>query len=648
MQPWRSFAFVIPAAVVAALLLPAAPGFAATITVHCATQDLQKEIDAASAGSTLVVSGTCFGNFSVDKNLTLEGDPPAVLDGNGLGTTLTINGTPIVRLVDLTVTGGQTIPDSSGRGLGGGIQHHDGPLTLLRVSVTGNLAVGSGPDPLASGGGIRSEAGAVKLTDSSVTGNWAVASGSNSAYAVAGGIVSGGPLTLTRSVVSSNHVSARDSGLSSTARWGGVFLDHGTLKVSQSRIQGNTVVAVSAGTADAVAGGLAAGAPSTVTISHSTVSGNRVTASADAHTAGAHGGGLIPGTTTLVSDSTISGNSVTARAANEGGVAGGGGISAEGSSLTLLRSRVVGSVADAAGGSSSAFGGGIEASFSSVTLRLSSVSSNTLRAKAGLGGATAGGGGLDAFNSQAIELDRVTIDANRVLPSAIGGSTGTGGGIDTDGLLSVLRSTVSRNSIDTFGFLAAKASGGALQIRSGGAPDVMKNSTVTGNTVTARSTSGKAESGGGGLEVSLSSETLSVSYSTVVRNSVAADGDTNVTHGGGIDAAGGTTNLRAAILALNSSFGHPNCSGVVGSGGANVLGSVGGCTFQKKASDKVGVAKPKLGLLSANGGPTKTVPLLVGSPALNIILPASCAVPIDQRGTPRPQGPKCDAGAFER
>ncbi|MCU0783019.1 MAG: hypothetical protein MUF81_03035 [Verrucomicrobia bacterium] len=54
---------------------------------------------------------------------------------------------------------------------------------------------------------------------------------------------------------------------------------------------------------------------------------------------------------------------------------------------------------------------------------------------------------------------------------------------------------------------------------------------------------------------------------------------------------------------------------------------------------------PKLGPLAANGGPTKTMLLLAGSPAVNAGGDAGLAV--DQRGFPRPSGAHCDIGAVE-
>src|ERR1043165_2710393 len=77
-------------AVIGALLAIASPASATTINVNCPAQDLQVKIDAAPDGSTLLIKGTCVGNFFVDKNLTLKGLPAATLDGNDSGTTLGI------------------------------------------------------------------------------------------------------------------------------------------------------------------------------------------------------------------------------------------------------------------------------------------------------------------------------------------------------------------------------------------------------------------------------------------------------------------------------------------------------------------------------------------------------------------------------
>ncbi len=55
---------------------------------------------------------------------------------------------------------------------------------------------------------------------------------------------------------------------------------------------------------------------------------------------------------------------------------------------------------------------------------------------------------------------------------------------------------------------------------------------------------------------------------------------------------------------------------------------------------------PQLGALQDNGGPTPTMALPSGSPAVDAGDDSNCPA-VDQRGIARPQGPHCDIGAFE-
>ena len=76
------------------------------------------------------------------------------------------------------------------------------------------------------------------------------------------------------------------------------------------------------------------------------------------------------------------------------------------------------------------------------------------------------------------------------------------------------------------------------------------------------------------------------------------------------------------------------------------------CHFSA-AKNSLPSTKPKLASsLENNGGPTKTIKLLVGSPAINAIpkIKIGCATKIttDQRGVKRPQGNRCGIGAFEK
>ena len=83
-------------------------------------------------------------------------------------------------------------------------------------------------------------------------------------------------------------------------------------------------------------------------------------------------------------------------------------------------------------------------------------------------------------------------------------------------------------------------------------------------------------------------------------------------------------------------------AGVIHSAGHNLFSSLSLCEFHRR-SDLVR-SKPHLGKLTRNGGPTETVALKRGSPAIG---KAKRSAPgRDQRGRKRDRKP--DIGAFER
>jgi hypothetical protein len=120
--------------VVSAVFL-ASPAGAATTSVDCAHTALQPAIDAADPGDTLVVVGSCSGNFVVDKDLVLEGT--GTLDGADVGTTLTVRaGT--VEVAGLTITNGRSLDQD----LGGGITNDATLILRGTASVSGNTDTG--------------------------------------------------------------------------------------------------------------------------------------------------------------------------------------------------------------------------------------------------------------------------------------------------------------------------------------------------------------------------------------------------------------------------------------------------------------------------------------------------------------------------
>jgi hypothetical protein len=119
----------------------------------------------------------------------------------------------------------------------------------------------------------------------------------------------------------------------------------------------------------------------------------------------------------------------------------------------------------------------------------------------------------------------------------------------------------------------------------------------------------------------------------------------------GVGIGFGTTTLQDSIVANNSGG---NCGGAMTSNGYN-LSSDSTCNFN--GTGDLNNTDPKLGQLGNYGGPTQTIPLLSGSPAIDEGNPKGCTdghghlLKTDQRGKPRPDKEDtggCDMGAYER
>jgi len=229
------------------------------------------------------------------------------------------------------------------------------------------------------------------------------------------------------------------------------------------------------------------------------------------------------------------------------------------------------------------------------------------------------GGGIFSYNT--LTVNNSTISGNS--------SWGGGGGINNQGRLTINNSTISGNS--------AAAGGGIYNsINNSYGTLTINNSTISGNGAAA----------GGGI---YNGGTLTVNSSTISGNSAA---DNNA--GGGIDNTGAVT-LQNSIVANTLSGGNCRNDGTMTSNGYN-LSSDNSCNFTGPGD--MNNTKAKLGKLGNHGGPTQTIPLLPGSPAVDAGNPNGCTndkgnlLKTDQRGRPRPDlednGVGCDIGAFER
>ena len=287
----------------------------------------------------------------------------------------------------------------------------------------------------------------------------------------------------------------------------------------------------------------------------------------------------------------------------------GGGIAfPEGNaSLTLSRSGVTHNFSGAAGGGLSFTNGGT----GHLTIGRSRLAGNESSAR---------GGGL--FTAVQARITRTTVSGNQ-------SDLGSGGGAAIEGLegTSVIRdSTISGNT--------AATEGGGLVVDFTPATHV-ENSTITGN---------HTASNGGGLWV-IASGAVSLNAVTVARNS--ADGS-----GGGLFSQNTKPfKVENSLIALNTAASTGNdCAegGAPGeefdSLGHNLLSTLAGCHGFDGPADLV-KAKPRIGILGRYGGPTETIPLTKGSPAIGHAK-RSTAPKRDQRGHNRDRHP--DDGAYER
>jgi CSLREA domain-containing protein len=266
------------------------------------------------------------------------------------------------------------------------------------------------------------------------------------------------------------------------------------------------------------------------------------------------------------------------------------------------------------------------------------------------GFAIVSGGGID--NAGTLTVTDSVFSSN--------GAQGDGGGIFNSGALTVTKSTFSGNFGD--------AGGGILNDI--GATLTVTNSTFSGNS---------GVHGSGAID---NDGTLSVTNSTFFGNRAehAAGGIdnffdgmltvTNSTFSSNMGGPGGIFNLGSASLKstiLASSMFEPppvglpspNCGGAITDAGYNISDD-STCGFAKTGSANNGDGvNPLLSTagLANNGGPTQTIALQSGSPAIDAIPVADCTdqasppspITTDQRGLLRPDNGEqfCDIGAYE-
>lgn len=176
---------------------------------------------------------------------------------------------------------------------------------------------------------------------------------------------------------------------------------------------------------------------------------------------------------------------------------------------------------------------------------------------------------------------------------------------------------------------------GGVESMGGGS---ISNSTIADNTAVLSGIpplSGPLVWTGGVIDAGL----LEIDHSTIAGNDVVAGAA--LFTGTNLGAVGLT---NPALVVRSSVIGGsppPNCGGAISSNGHNV-DSGASCHFLG-GGDRSRV-DPLLAPLANNGGPTDTMALLPGSPAIDA---GDSCPPADQRGQTRSQGRTCDSGAFE-
>jgi hypothetical protein len=308
-------------------------------------------------------------------------------------------------------------------------------------------------------------------------------------------------------------------------------------------------------------------------------------------------------------------------------------------------------------GSGDGLGGALfMSSGSSATVKLCSFETNsTLGGSGGNTFAPGAGRGGSVFNAGVLQVWSSTFSGDL----SVGGSTaglsggsgavGQGGAICSIGPLSVNASTFDGNAAigGSIGFgdfgPGGAGEGGAVWTTS---QLWMTNSTIAANrgmggTNSHQGWPGGAGNGGG---IALTGGTASLVNITVAANRVDATAS-NVgpapLQGGGIYSTNATVIIRDSIVADSTS--GADVWGILTDDGYNICSD---STAAFSAEGSLNNTEPKLGPLRDYGGPTLTMALLAGSPAIDGGGPAG-APSTDQRGRTRPFGSGVDIGAFE-
>jgi hypothetical protein len=270
-------------------------------------------------------------------------------------------------------------------------------------------------------------------------------------------------------------------------------------------------------------------------------------------------------------------------------------------------------------------GGGniVQRQFADLTVQDSVVSNGAALAGAGIGGDK---GALAIYRSEIINNVATSIQGNGSVGSAV-----SKGGLG-QGSLIIEDSVIAGN--DAIGGTAA------LYI---GTNATITNSTITGNSSYARTV---LVEGQGAFSMAANFVHVTIAGNSTTGNvpgdalaiNVVAPATMSATVEGSLfqDNMVQGSSSNCAVVAL----------GAIVSNGNNLTDDTSCATFLQP-TDQANNQATTLAALANNGGPTRTMALVAGSSAIDGAGNCGAATATDQRGVSRPQGPACDAGAFE-
>lgn len=261
-------------------------------------------------------------------------------------------------------------------------------------------------------------------------------------------------------------------------------------------------------------------------------------------------------------------------------------------------------------------------------------------------------------NSTSLEGGAIWFDEGdelRIVNSTISGNTASfsaGGVLFDDGnALTILNSTISNNTAEDGG-------GGGILIDELVGTALIANSTIAAN---------EASQNGGGI--ALRSGDLTLLQTTISGNTAGGSGDGLYLQGSYVYLGSAQPGRDDGVQAQDA--GDVTITGTIIAGNGDGSDDIGGdadntitanysllggidtdLTVTDGGGNQFGVVNPGLGPLASNGGPTKTMALLPGSPAINAgpsPLPTFPGNEFDQRGPGflRVADGRVDIGAFE-